>query len=744
MIASVVLRECVRRTDRAFDYIVPEEMADSICPGQYVRVPFGGGNRVETALVLSVAAQSEYSEKLKSIIKRIDKIPVLHKDQMQLIQYIRSRYTCTHGDAIRLMVPSFVTEHKDKMHQVACVSDEAKAVSVLAENELNSLAQIRVLEMVLESDEVPVSEILNALSISRSPINSLRKKGLITITNRKECAPPSVDEAEEQWQPEVSFPTLSEHQRKAVDSILSDDLPNESLLFGVTGSGKTEVYLRCAQKIVSAGGSVIFLVPEISLTPQMIRWVRERFPDGLAVLHSRLTPKERYEQWDLIRKGEARIVIGARSAIFAPLTDLRLILVDEEQDTSYKSETHPRYHARDIARIRSRITGAKLVFGSATPAVETYYSAMKGYTKLLLLPDRVKDAVMPKVRVVDMRQEFIGGNRSVLSRQLKAEMSAAFEKGEQAILFLNKRGYSSFVLCRACGHTILCPHCSVAMTLHAPGNGRKPILICHYCMYAQNVPETCPECNSPLQGRIGMGTQQLEEAVKNEFPDRRVIRMDQDTTAGKDAHARLLNAFRKKEADILLGTQMIAKGHDFPDVTVVGIISADLLLRASDFRAGERAFQLITQASGRAGRADKSGTVFIQTYDPEDEMVTCAASNDYEAFFKKELEYRKRLGYPPILAFGSLVLSAKDEKSGHDQIRMVKDHLDRCVAKFPDASVRVFGPGPALMYKLRDRYRFQINIKAPNKSTLSALFRSVQERFSGKDYAMHMDIDPLW
>ncbi|MBN1892108.1 MAG: primosomal protein N' [Clostridiales bacterium] len=744
MIASVVLRECVRRTDRMFDYIVPEELEDSICPGQYVRVPFGGGNRIETALVLDVRAQSDYSEKLKAVIEIIDKIPVLHEDQMQLIRYVRTRYTCTHGDAIRLMVPSFVTERKEKTHQVVCVSDEAKAISVLAENELNSLAQIRVLEMVLESNEVPVSEILNALSISRSPITSLRKKGLISIMNRKACASPSGDEEDDRWAQETQFPTLSDHQRKAVDAILSDDIPNESLLFGVTGSGKTEVYLRCAQKIVSGGGSVIFLVPEISLTPQMIRWVRERFPDGLAVLHSRLTPKERYEQWDMIRKGEARIVIGARSAIFAPLTDLQLILVDEEQDTSYKSETHPRYHARDIARMRSRITGAKLVFGSATPAVETYYSATQGYTKRLLLPDRVKDAVMPKVHIVDMREELIGGNRSILSRQLKSEMSRAFKKGEQAILFLNKRGYSSFVLCRACGHTILCPHCSVAMTLHAPGRGRKPIMICHYCMYAQNVPKTCPECNSSLQGRIGMGTQQLEEAVRSEFPDRQVIRMDQDTTAGKDAHARLLNAFRKKEADILLGTQMIAKGHDFPDVTVVGIISADLLLRASDFRAGERAFQLITQASGRAGRADKPGNVYIQTYSPEDEMVTCAASNDYEAFFEKELEYRKRLGYPPFLAFGSLVLSSKEEKTGHDQIRMVKEHLDLCVAKFPDVSIRVFGPGPALMYKLRDRYRFQINIKAPNKSMLSSLFHSVQERFSGMDYAMHMDIDPLW
>ncbi len=742
MIATVVLRDCVRRTDREYDYLVPEHCENKIRPGQYVRVPFGGGNRTETALVLSLSDKSEYASALKTITELIDEHPVLFEDQIGLIHSVRARYSCTYGDAIRLMVSTAVTEHKEKTRRVACLTDEERALSVLIENELTSLAQIRVLELLLESKEVPVPEIMNALSVSRSPIDSLREKGLIGIYSRKSVeTEPSVDE-ESDAVGQVVLPALTESQKDAIHSILNDETPNEFLLFGVTGSGKTEVYLRCAERIVSGGGSVIFLVPEISLTPQMIRWVRERFPDSLAVLHSRLTPRERYEQWDRIRKGQARVIVGARSAIFAPAVDLRLIIVDEEQDTSYKSETHPRYHARDIARMRSRLTGAKLVFGSATPAVETYFSAMSGYTRFLTLPERVKDAKMPNVHIVDMREELIRGNRSILSHALRFGISRALERGEQVMLFLNKRGYSSFLLCRACGNTILCPHCSVAMTLHAPGSGRKPVLVCHYCMNVSKVPEACPECGSTLQGKMGTGTQQLEETVKKLFPDRRILRMDQDTTAGRGAHERLLNIFRNREADIMVGTQMIAKGHDFPLVTVVGIISADMLIRASDFRAGERAFQLITQTSGRAGRGDRPGSVYIQTYQPDDEIIKYSAASDYAGFFEKELEYRRRLGYPPFLAFGNLVLSNPDETTGQDQVREVKDFLTAIVSGVPDGSVRVFGPGPALVYKLRDRYRFQINIKAKNKSALADIFSKVHERFSDSGFTLHTDIDP--
>lgn len=747
MIASVILRDSVRSIDKLFDYTVPADLVPLIRLGQYVRVPFGSGNRTEAALVITLSETSGFLQELKSVREIVDPVPVARKDQIALMSLVRTRYSCTYGDVVRMMVPSAVTEKKRKNRLMAMITDEEKAISVLSEGDLGSLSQIRVLEMLLECKEAYVSEIMSSLSVSKSPLQSLKEKGLIEMVLRPltedeyKCEPVMPDE----YPKESTLPILTDAQEAAVNQILSGKGHKEFLLYGVTGSGKTEVYLHCAEEVLNQGSSVLFLVPEISLTPQMIRWISERFPEKLAVLHSRLTPKERYEQWDMIRRGDARIIVGARSAVFAPIIDLGLILMDEEQDTSYKSETHPRYHARDVARMRARILGAKLVLGSATPNIETYYSAISGYSTLLSLPDRVCDSVLPEVRIVDMREELRNGNRSELSRSLRTAMRNALDKGEQVILFLNKRGYSSMLLCRACGDSIVCPHCSVAMTLHSPGGGRKPLLICHYCLRTMKVPTECTSCGSKLQGKLGLGTQQLEEIVKKEFPESRIIRMDQDTTSGRDAHARLLEDFRHKRADILLGTQMIAKGHDFPNVTVVGIISADLLIRASDFRAGERAFQLITQASGRAGRGLLPGIVFIQTFQPEDDVILHAASQDFEAFFKNEIEYRRRLEYPPFLALGSLILSHTDEKTGFKQAKEVKDFLDACKEQAPSCSdIEVFGPGPAQIYRLRDRYRFRINIKAKNKSTLASLYNVLQNTFSGKDYTMYVDIDPLW
>jgi len=745
MQASVVLRDSVLTTDLIYDYLVPDELEPDLCTGQFVEVPFGGGNRVCIALVMDTYPDRESKFELKKIIRIIDKIPVLFADQMALLPYIRSRYTCTYGDAIRLMVPSVVTAHKSKSQQSAFLIDRETAISILSECELDSLVQIRILELLCECEEIPVSELMSVLSISRSPIDTLKKKGIIGIekrsVKRKEQEEKEEGDSEVKTEP---FPP-SEAQETAIRAILSPSGRREFLLYGITGSGKTEVYLQCAQEVLERGDSVLFLVPEISLTPQMIRWITGRFPGQVAVLHSRLTPKERYAQWDIIRKGKARIVVGARSAVFAPMDRLKLILLDEEQDTSYKSETHPRYHARDIARRRARQTGAVLVLGSATPSVETYYSAQKGYTTLLTLPERVGEAQLPKTEIIDMREELRSRNRSIFSRSLRQAMVEAFSKNEQVILFLNKRGYSSLLLCRSCGLVVLCPHCSVAMTLHTPRRAGKSILVCHYCGLTQRVADTCPSCQSTVQGKFGLGTQQLEEMVKKEFPDQTVIRMDQDTTVGREAHARLLGLFREKKASILVGTQMIAKGHDFPDVTVVGIVSADLLLRASDFRAGERAFQLITQASGRAGRGEKAGRVFIQTYQPDDDILLCSARQDYGMFFKNEIEYRRRLGYPPFRALGSIILSNEDENLAKVQADNVVQALTQARDSLPDACrIDIFGPTPDQLYRLRDRFRFRINIKTDRKSQLSHLFALMQARFFADGYLLYMDIDPLW
>ena len=744
MQASVVLRDSVLTTDQTYDYRVPEEFVSDLCTGQFVEVPFGSGNRVCIALVMDIYPDRESKYELKNIIRIIDKVPVLLQDQIALLTYIRSRYTCTYGDAIRLMVPSVVTTRTSRSQQAAFLMDRETALSILAEGELESLVQIRIVELLSECEEILVSELMNVLSISRSPLDTLKKKGIIGIEKR------SVNKVEQEeadndnpvkTQP---FPP-SEAQEMAIRAITGAQCRKEFLLFGITGSGKTEVYLQCAQEVLDRGDSVLFLVPEISLTPQMIRWITGRFPGQVAVLHSRLTPKERYEQWDIIRKGKAHIVVGARSAVFAPIERLKLILVDEEQDSSYKSETHPRYHARDIARRRAQQLGAVLVLGSATPAVETYYSACSGYTTLLSLPERVNEAQLPKTEIIDMREELRAGNRSIFSRSLHLAMTEAFAKNEQVILFLNKRGYSSLLLCRSCGQVVICPHCSVAMTLHTPRRTGKSILICHYCGRTQKVPDNCPSCRSTVQGKFGLGTQQLEEAVKREFPGQTVIRMDQDTTVGREAHAKLLGLFREKKASVLVGTQMIAKGHDFPDVTVVGIVSADLLLRASDFRAGERAFQLITQASGRAGRGEKAGRVFMQTYQPDDDVLLCAARQDYGMFFQNEIEYRKRLGYPPFRALGSIMLSHEDEQTAKEQADTVMKALTDARNSLPNANhIDIFGPTPAQLYRIRDRFRFRINIKADRKSQLSQLFSLMQTRFFAEGYLLYMDIDPLW
>lgn len=745
MIVSVILRDCVRSTDQLYDYAVSDDMSSGIQAGQYVRVPFGFGNRKETAVVMAVKENSEFSSTLKMIEEIIDPIPVIKEDQLALLPMIRARYSCTYGDVVRLMVPSAVSGKHGRNRQTAFIIDPQKALSVLSEGDLSSLPQMRVLEMLVECKEAYVTEIMNALSVSKSPLLSLKQKGLIGIDLR--CPEESEDVVypEPEEDPQNAFFCPTKKQKEAICQILTSEERKEFLLFGITGSGKTEVYLHCAKEILQQGGSVLFLVPEISLTPQMIRWISERFPEKLAVLHSRLTQKERYEQWNLIRTGEAKIVVGARSAVFAPIENLRLILMDEEQDSSYKSETHPRYHARDIARMRARVLGARLVLGSATPSIETYYSAVSGYSILLCLPDRAKEAVLPEVKIVDMREELRQGNRSVLSRSLRRSMTEAIENGQQVILFLNKRGYSGLILCRACGETVMCPHCSVPMTLHTPGRGRKPFLACHYCLRTVKQEKVCPACGSTLLGKLGIGTQQLEEVVREEFPSYSVLRMDQDTTSGRDAHMKLLDAFRHHKADILIGTQMIAKGHDFPEVTVVGIISADLLIRASDFRAGERAFQLITQAGGRAGRDQYAGKVFIQTYQPEEDVIISAAAQDYPVFFQNELEYRKRLSYPPFRALGSLVLSHPDEEIGWKQVNEIKNFLDDEKSKLDtNTKIDVFGPGPAPLYRLRDRFRFRINIKAKNKTILAYLFTTVMNRYPSKDYTLYMDIDPLW
>jgi primosomal protein N' (replication factor Y) len=537
-------------------------------------------------------------------------------------------------------------------------------------------------------------------------------------------------------------PTLTEEQEYVLDKaypLLEENRLNELLLHGITGSGKTEIYLRLIEAVISKGKTAIVLVPEISLTPQMTSRFTGRFGNRVAIQHSRLSQGERYDQWRKIRAGEVDVVIGARSAVFAPLADIGIIIVDEEHELSYKSENTPKYDACHVARARCNILGALLVMGSATPSVETYYRAVNGKIAFQIMKNRPNAMPLPTVRTVDLREELKNGNRSVLSTSLEEELVKNKERGEQSILFINRRGYASFMLCRDCGFILKCPHCSVSLTVHT--HDRQAI--CHYCGFTQRIPKTCPNCHGPNIKVFGTGTQKVEEELSKHPAGFKVIRMDMDTTNGKHGHQKLLDAFRNKEADILIGTQMVAKGHDFPEVTLVGILAADASLFNSDYRASERTFQLITQASGRAGRGTKPGRVILQAYNVDDYAIKAAVAQDYETFYQKEIAMRQQLISPPFCHIGLIIVSGENPEDARSSMERLKNNI---TAQYQDVSgfqCSEILPSPVFM--IRNRARWRIIIKMASINRLVQLMNEVLDAFSklklrGTDVSV--DIDP--
>ena len=747
MIAEVVLRDSIWQTNKIYDYMVPEELQPKIRQGQYVRVLFGKGNRAQVALVLNLKETSDSKVKLKSIDSLVEEKPVLNPEQLDLLRFVVKRYSCTYGSAMHQMVPALVTKRSGRSQLVVSLVSSEKAREALESEAVGSIQQIRALEWLLEVEEMTLADLMQELSISRSPIDTLAKSGLVKIRSVKFSA----EELAERNRidadlPEVQKPdiTLNTEQQEAVDAVLSAEGNKEFLLFGVTGSGKTEVYLRITEQILKEGGSVLYLVPEISLTPQTVSRIRAHFPNRIAVLHSRMTAKERYDSWKMIQKGEVDIVVGARSAVFAPIRNLKLIILDEEHDPSYKADTLLRYSARDVARYRARKAGIKLLLGSATPSVETYYAAKLGYMRLLKLQNRaVSGAVLPKVDIVDMQKELEGKNTSMFSRKLYTAMKEALSRGEQVMLLLNRRGFSQNVYCTSCRSMIRCPDCDVPMTLHTKTMGRHQLLICHYCGKVIPKPDTCPYCESEYLAIRGDGVQKLEDWVGQDFPEAKVLRMDQDTTSYRGAHEKILDAFRNHEADILVGTQMIAKGHDFPKVSVVGILGADSVLWQSDYRARERAFQLLAQISGRAGRGDVPGRVFIQTLCPDSEIYTFAASQDYEKFFESEIKYREQLSYPPFRAIGGIMITHENEEVCAMQANMVAGTLREMAVNLKD-DMMILGPCPAGIPRLMNRYRYQIVVRAKNKGLLSDGFTKLQQSYAGYGISISTDIDAMW
>ncbi|TWH49078.1 primosomal protein N' [Sporomusa sp. KB1] len=591
-------------------------------------------------------------------------------------------------------------------------------------------AQRRLLQALLPTQELTAAE-LRSLAITQATVKKLAEQGLITI-----CSVPVFRNSYTAAQPQAAELTLTSEQLQALQHIIpaiNTGAYTSFLIHGVTGSGKTQVYINAAAEARRLDRQAIVLVPEIALTSQIVARFRAAFGDDVVVMHSKLSVGERYDAWRRLHAGQAGIVIGARSALFAPVSRLGLIIIDEEHEFTYKQEETPRYHAREVASARAKFAGATVLLGSATPAIETYYQALQGEHRLLPMNKRVDDIPMPAVTIVDMRQELAQGRRSVISLPLQTMLTEILAKKEQAIILLNRRGYSTFVLCRECGHVLKCGHCDISLVYHAPTS----ILRCHYCQERHAVPDVCPECGSRYIRYFGAGTQKVEEALKGLFPAARIARMDQDTTRGKLAHDKILAAFAAGSYDILLGTQMVAKGHDIPNVTAVGIISADTALNLPDFRAAEKTFALLTQAAGRAGRGSKPGRVVMQTYNPEHYAITAGAEHNYQEFYQQELSFRQQLGYPPYANLIKITVQANDETIVHRQANQVAAELTQSLAM---AGASIIGPFPAAVNKVKDIFRVNILIKTKDLPTIT---KQISTMSIANQKNIIVDIDPV-
>ncbi|MEN8908080.1 MAG: primosomal protein N' [Clostridiales bacterium] len=631
-----------------------------------------------------------------------------------------------------------IKEKKQKF--VFLKEDKEKVFEDIENNKFKRIQQIKALELLIDVNYILQSDLIKYLGISKSTIDTLKNKNYINIEKLEVKRDPFRENDVEKTNNLI----LNNDQRivfKDVSEDIKKDVFCESIIHGITGSGKTEVYLQIIQEVISLDKSAIVLVPEISLTPQMVNRFRSRFENEVAVLHSGLSLGERYDQWKSIKKGEIKIVIGARSAVFAPVENLGIIIIDEEHESSYKSDSNPRYHVREIARQRCKMSKAYLLMGSATPSIESYYRANTGKTKLFQLKKRANEMDLPKVFLADMRRELEIGNRSMFSEKLESEIRENIKRKEQTILFVNRRGHSSFVLCRECGEKIDCKYCNITMTYHLD-NDR---LICHYCGYTKRSPKTCPKCNSKKIKQFGTGTQKVVEVLKNKFPDSKIIRMDSDVTSYKNSHQKILEEFIDSKIDILVGTQMIAKGHDFPTVTLVGVLSADGLLETGDFRATEKTFQLLTQVSGRAGRGDLKGRSVIQSYNVENYSIQAAKLHDYEKFYNQEILLREKLNYPPFLGIVMVNMTGIDDNKVLEIISYIKNIVSE-KANEGKNNISVNGPVRSPISKIRDRFRWRIIIKYDNLNYIVSLLSCINDwyykKFKKTDIKLNIDINP--
>ena len=658
-----------------FTYRIPEEM--ELIPGQRVAVPFG--RREKEGIILGLSETCDLDEsRVKDILRPLEDYAAVPAELMELAGQMAHEAHCPLAETLRLMLPAQMRGGRIhvKTEKTAVLNVQAEKALAMAEAEKRSPKRAAILRMLADGKAHMVSELASAVKEPREALRKLAADEIILLSEEESLRVPGSSFGSLQ---NPGF-TLTAGQREALDEILPclTGKGGRFLLHGVTGSGKTEVFMAAVQETLTLGKSAIILVPEIALTPQMVSWFRGRFGPVAAVIHSRLSPGERFDEWRRIRRGEARVVIGARSAVFSPARDLGLIVVDEEHESTYMSDHHPRYDAREVALNRCARENATLILASATPSILSFARARRGDYMLLEMPRRVKDRPLPEVEIVDMREELENGNRTVLSASLRRTLKECVTRGEQAMLLMNRRGYNSFVSCRSCGYVVKCPNCDISMTYHVAST--DGMLRCHYCGQAMRPPETCPECGGKYIRYFGAGTQKVEEEVAKLLPGIPTARMDYDTTGGKDGHGKILEEFRSGRARVLIGTQMIAKGLDFPQVTLVGVIAADMTLNLPDYRSRERTFQLLTQVAGRAGRGEKPGKVIIQTYKPEDPVIGYAASQDYRSFFEDEFRRRRRGLYPPFTLLVRFLTESRSEEAAvraADQLeREIRDMME--------------------------------------------------------------------
>ena len=740
MIAEIIINRTAKRLNRTFDYKVPIELEELIMIGSTVLVPFGKSSTLEEGYVVGIKENTTYE------VKEIVKIKHnLTEKQIELAKWMAKRYFCNVSDCIKQMLTPGTKSKKseknvqDKTINTVYLKKDIDEIQFDIEmGKIKSEKQKKILQFLKSNEGATVPEIELFTDGSRAIVKTLEKNGYVEIVEKKIERNPLANKKIEK----TKNLKLTDEQKNAYDKVVLDMITNsyeQFLLYGVTGSGKTEVYLQLIDKALKQEKTAIVLVPEISLTPQMIdRFIARFNKDEIAVLHSKLSIGERYDEWNKIKEGKAKIIIGARSAIFAPTENIGIIIIDEEHDSSYKSEAIPKYDAKEIAKRIAKENNCPLVLGSATPDLITYYKAQQGKVTLLELSKRANNSKLPEVEIVDLKMELANGNRSMLSTKLYGEIEQNLKQHRQTILFLNRRGFSTFIMCRECGYTVKCKNCNISMTYHKTENKLK----CHYCGYEEKVVTVCPECHSTKIRYFGTGTQKLEQEINKLFPEASTIRMDIDTVTKKNSHEEILDKFKNENIDILIGTQMVVKGHHFPNVTLVGVIAADSSLNIDDYRANERTFQILTQVAGRAGREQLDGKVIIQTYNPDNFSIICAQKQDYKMFYNTEIALREQLKYPPFCDIILIGFNSLNEKEIIEASTRVYNYLK---ARLGEQEFYVLKPMPSPIDKIQNRFRWRIIIKGNMTESANSVINTCLKKFYDSNYKntrISVDVNP--